>query len=77
MKEQSFVTWREIKIRVFFDHQPEEKQTQTYPGCPASIEITTINFEDSDMTPTWQEVDDWIKENYGEDLQAEAMEHME
>jgi hypothetical protein len=50
MTEQEFTTHVEVPIRVYFDVQPEEKATQTYPGCPANIEINDIIFELNDNT---------------------------
>lgn len=72
-KERDFVTWIEIPVRVYFDYQPEEKATHTYPGCPSSIEINQIDID----TPDGQSVSDWLMEKYGEDLVRECWEHLD
>ncbi|MHC4748412.1 MAG: hypothetical protein ACYTFW_00925 [Planctomycetota bacterium] len=79
MTEQEFTTHVEVPIRVYFDVQPEEKATQTYPGCPANIEINDIIFELNDNTYAThvQAIKDWILEKHGEDLVREAWENIE
>jgi len=77
-KERDFVTWIEIPVRVYFDYQPDEKMTNTYPGCPASIEINDVDFEEhpNPNLINWQDIQDWILKKYGEDLVDEAWEHL-
>jgi hypothetical protein len=81
-KEREFVTWVEIPVRVYFDYQPEEKEERHYPGCPASIEINDVDFEQRPILPifgptNWDNIRDYIMEKYGEDLAKEAWEHLD
>ena len=71
-KEREFVTWIEIPVRVHFEYQPEEKAERHYPGCPASIEINSIEIERGS-----QSEEDWLMEKYSEDLVDQAWEHLD
>lgn len=37
-----------IEMEVEFEHQPEERQTREYPGCPASVEIQSVTINESE-----------------------------
>ena len=39
MKTGEIEYWLEIPIKIKYEVHPAEKQTLTYPGCPAHIEI--------------------------------------
>jgi hypothetical protein len=36
--------WGERKVTLEYDYQPRERMTDTYPGCPESVEITDASF---------------------------------
>ena len=37
-------------FEVWYDHQPKEHETLTYPGCDESVEITEVFLESVDVT---------------------------
>lgn len=45
------IEYKGIEFTVHFDYQPEEKEVRYYangdgyPGCPESVEITSIDYE--------------------------------
>ena len=41
----------EIPLELGIDYQPEEKMTLEYPGCPESIEISSISLFGFDVPP--------------------------
>ena len=44
-KSGKFEAWVEIPIDVYYEFQPAERATRHYPGCPASICITEVEFK--------------------------------
>lgn len=47
------VTVQGIDMTVEFNHQPQEAQTATYPGCPESVEITNVSVNGIDFATEW------------------------
>ncbi len=39
----------DITVTVHFDYQPEEVQTQTYPGCPAIVELNSVYIDQQNI----------------------------
>ena len=40
----------DMEVDVWFDYQPLEPATSTYPGCDEEVHITTIEFRGVDIT---------------------------
>ena len=40
----SIETYIEIPVTVYYDHQPAEKATLTYPGCDEEIRISEVTI---------------------------------
>lgn len=41
-----------LPVTVYFDYQPEERETQTYPGCAAGVELNSVHYKDyEDIMP--------------------------
>ena len=64
----SYKTHIEIEVEVFFDVQPYEPQTLTYPGCPFAIENLYVEYKGNEY--------DVNKETL-EHLEQEAIESLE
>ena len=47
----------ELPYEVYFEYQPFEPKTQTYPGCDASITITAIERDNLDIFDTLSDED--------------------
>lgn len=47
------VTVQGIDMTVEFNHQPQEAQTATYPGCPESVEITEVQVKGFYFATEW------------------------
>ena len=62
----------EIEIDIHIDYQPEEKETRTYPGCPAGIEIGEVLHAGEPVPDSIRDVVlkdyDAIFEQYVEDI---------
>lgn len=41
-EQKSFEYFIEIPVKVYYTPHPAEKMTQTYPGCPAHIDVDAI-----------------------------------
>ena len=57
MSERSFWTHMEIgnlevEVEVFYDFNPKERQTDTYPGCDAEVVISTVELDGQEITST-------------------------
>ena len=44
MSQTEFISWVEIPVRVYANHQKREHATLTYPGCPGTIGIDDIEI---------------------------------
>jgi hypothetical protein len=42
MERSIRIKYENKEFDVEFWHQPEEKQTRDYPGCPESIDLTSV-----------------------------------
>ena len=76
MSNIEFTTWVEIPIRVFAEYQPEERATQTYPGCSAAVGIEDIEF-DSFVSKKFESVKDYIITHCNDMLTTEAWDHLD
>ncbi len=64
----------EFTIWINFDFQPYEPRTWDYPGCEASADISSVEFEDGTPAEVIAEVER-MKDNG--DLKLEAEESMQ
>ena len=48
MHNFSTILTDEIEVTVYFDFEPEEKQTHDCPGCPAELIINTVLIDDNE-----------------------------
>lgn len=72
MKTYAYI---EIEVEIDFDHQPEEKMTRHYPGCPAHIEINEIKLPTADevVKQYEQEIHDACWDEVKEEEQERAI----
>ncbi len=51
MSEETLTTLltENLAVTVHFDYQPNEAQTNTYPGCPAVVELNAVCVGDIDI----------------------------
>ena len=40
-----------VLVTVFFDYQPAEPMTDTYPGCGSSVELNSVCLIKNDLMP--------------------------
>ena len=57
MSERSFWTHMEfqsleVEVEVYYDYNPKERETLTYPGCDAEVVISTVELDGQEITPT-------------------------
>jgi len=72
MSEHNISTFlpEDIPVVAYFDYQPEEAQTLTYPGCGASVELNSVYMGGINIMPI-------INQNILGDLADKCMESME
>ena len=77
MSAIEFVTYIEIPIRVFAEHQKAEHATLTYPGCPATIGIDDIEIctQENHIAVDLDDLKNHILEKYNDDFEMESWEH--
>jgi len=44
------INYLERELDIQFDLQPEEPMTHEYPGCPAEITITEVEYNSKEMS---------------------------
>ena len=75
-----FVTYIEIPIRVFAEHQKYEPSTWNYPGCPEAMGVTDIeicNYNDeTKMAVVLSELKDSILKECEDKFADEAWEYV-
>ena len=63
-------TFCEFPICVEFDYQPKENRTLTYPGCEASLEITSVMLGDIELVNQLTEEQlDYIEESCWDEVE--------
>ena len=78
--DRSFCTWVEVPVRVYFEHQPAERETRHYPGCPEAVVIETIEFalptKSADIKfKTMSDLVEYVWKTYEDNFEMEAWEH--
>jgi len=82
----SFETWVEIPITVHYDASPEQKMTWDYPGYPAQVDITAMEFKgielkcgliDLNEVSVSHELADYILKKYQDSMIEECWEDVE
>jgi len=59
----------DVAITVYFEIQPEEKQTQDYPGCPMEVVFNDITLVDGPS------ILDLLRDEVIDGLKVECEEH--
>lgn len=70
-----FFKYIEVPVKIFYEYQPAEHATKTYPGCPESVNIDDVQIctEEGKPIETIADLIDWAwAEN---DLEADAWDH--
>jgi hypothetical protein len=71
MSEIEFKTYigEDVEVVVFFEIQPEEKQTRYYPGCPEEVVFNDITLMDG------KSISDLLKQEVFDTLEIQCKEH--
>ena len=78
MSAIEFITYIEIPVRVFAEHQKAEHATLTYPGCPATTDIEDIEIcttEDRQAIDL-EDLKDFILRENGERFKEESYDNI-
>ena len=70
----SFEKWVEIPITIHYDAQPAERMTRHYPGCPAHIELTTVEFNGK---PIDEAIGEYITKEYEDSIIEDCWDDVE
>ena len=76
---KTMLSYFEVNCRIHFDVQPMEHATRTYPGCPASIEVNQLIFEDDNGNEirTLEDLGNYLLKHNTDQIITQAWEEVE